>query len=133
NVVNFTTTVSPAESNYLPLSNAVVNEVLTHTDLPLEDAVEFYNPSASVVSIGGWFISNTPDDLKRYRVPDGTTIPAHGFKVFYEYQFNPTNGSSTPFTFNSAHGDQACLSQADGSGNITGYRAQASFDAAANG
>src|SRR5207237_4209575 len=133
NLTNFTTTVSPGESNYLPLSNVVVNEVLTHTDLPLEDAVEFYNPGGGDVNLGGWYISNTADDLKKYRVPDATIISAGAFKVFYEYQFNPANGSSVPFTFNSAHGDQVYLSQADGSGNLTGYRASGKFGAAANG
>jgi hypothetical protein len=123
----------PAESNYLPLSNVVVNEVLTHTDPPLEDAIEFYNPNSSAVNIGGWFISNSQENLKKFRVPDNTFIQAYGFKVFYEYQFNPTNGSSIPFNLNSAHGDRAYLSQADGSGNLTGYRAPAIFDAAANG
>src|SRR5258706_8192813 len=89
NLVSFTVTASPGESNYLPLTNAVVNEVLTHTDLPLEDAIEFYNPTASSLDIGGWFISNSQDDLKKYRVANGTTVPSHGYKVFYECQFNP--------------------------------------------
>jgi hypothetical protein len=133
NVVNFTSTVSPGASNFLPLPDAVVNEVLSHTDLPLEDAVEFYNPTAAPANIGGWFISNSQDDLRKYRVADGTVIPAGGFKVFYEYQFNPTNGASVPFTFNSAHGDQVFLSQADAGGNLTGYRAGTTFGAAANG
>ena len=133
NLVSFTTTVSPAHSDFLPLSNVVVNEVLTHTDPPLEDAVEFYNPTAAAVDLSGWFVSNSQDDLKKHRIADGTILPAHGFKVLYEYQFNLTNGSAIPFTFNSAHGDQAWLSQADASGNLTGYRAFATFGAAANG
>src|SRR6185312_2527565 len=129
----FAQTASPGESNFLPLSNAVVNELLSHTDPPLEDAVEFYNPSGGDANIGGWYLSNSQDDLKKYRIADGTIIPAGGFKVVYEYQFNPTNGSSVPFTFNSAHGDRVFLSQADAAGNLTGYRAAASFGAAANG
>jgi hypothetical protein len=133
NMVSFANTPSPAESNYLPLSNVVVNEVLTHTDPPLEDAIEFYNPGSSAVNIGGWFISNSQDNLKKFRVPDNTLIQGYGYKVFYEYQFNPTNGSSIPFNLNSAHGDRVYLSQADGSGNLSGYRAPAIFDAAANG
>jgi hypothetical protein len=133
NAISFPATPSPAASNYLPLPNVVINEVLTHTDLPLEDAIEFYNASSSPVDIGGWFLSNSEDNLKKYRIPNGTTIPVHGYIVLYEYQFNPTNGSSVPFTFNSAHGDRAFLLQADGSGNLTGYRAPASLGAAANG
>src|SRR5439155_3562386 len=64
NLVSFTTTVSPGESNYLPPNNAVINEVLTHTDTPLEDAIELYNPSLSTVDLSGWFLSNSRDDYK---------------------------------------------------------------------
>jgi hypothetical protein len=133
NILNFTTTASPAESNYLPLPNVVVNEVLTHTDPPLEDAIEFYNASPAAVNIGGWFISNSRDNLKKFRVTDNTLVPGNGFKVFYEHEFNDTNGAAIAFNLNSAHGDRVYLSQADGSGNLTGYRAPAIFDAAANG
>jgi hypothetical protein len=82
----------------LPLTNVVINEVLTHTDPPLEDAVELYNPALTPVDISGWFLSNTPDNLKKFRIPDGTVIPASGYKVFYEYEFNPNPASSTSFT-----------------------------------
>lgn len=133
NMVSFASTQSPGESNYLPLPNVVVNEVLSHTDPPLEDAIEFFNPSATVANLGGWFLSNSKLNLKKYRIPDNTVIPAQGFLVVYEYQFNGTNTSSDPFTFNSAHADQAFLSQADQTGVLTGYRAPASFGAAANG
>ncbi len=67
---------TPAASNFLPLPGVTVNEVLTHALPPLEDAVEFYNSTASPVNIGGWFISNSQDDLKKYRIADNTTIPA---------------------------------------------------------
>lgn len=132
NIVSFSSTVSPGAGNYLPFGDLVINEVLTHSDPPLEDAVEIYNAGATDVNIGGWFLSNSQNDLRKYRIAEGTTVPAHGFKVFYEYQFNATNGTSTPFTFNSAHGDQAWLCEADAGGNFTGYRAGAAFGAAAN-
>src|SRR6185437_15830815 len=118
-------------SNFLPLSGVTVNEVLTHAMPPLEQAVEFYNSTAGDINLGGWFISNSQDDLKKYRIADNTTLPANGFAVFYEYQFNPTNGSSTPFAFDAAHGDHVYLSEAAAAGNLTGYRATATFGAAA--
>lgn len=124
---------SPAASNFLPIPGLNVNEILTHTAPPLENAVEFYNSAGSAVNIGGWFLSNSKYDLKKYRVADGTTIPGRGFKVFYEYQFNSTNGSSTPFVFDAAHGDNVYLSQADGVGALTGYRTVVSFEATAPG
>jgi len=131
NIVDFPTTPTPEASNYLPLQSLFVNEVLSHTDPPLEDTIEFYNSDNIGANIGGWFISNSESDFKKYRVPNGTTVSAHGYKVFYEYQFNGSN--SSPFTLNSAHGDSAYLSQADSSGNLTGYRSQISFGAAENG
>ncbi|HWI59505.1 MAG TPA: hypothetical protein VNZ22_19915, partial [Bacillota bacterium] len=82
---------------------------------------------------GGWFLSNSKRELKKFRIADNTLVAGQAFQVFYESQFNPTNGSSIPFTFNSAHGDRAYLSQADANGNLTGYRAAVSFGAAANG
>ena len=136
NIVNFPTTPTPDDSNFLPLTNVLVNEVLAHTDLPLEDAIELYNPTTNSVSIGGWYLSDSQSDLKRYRIPDGATIAAGGFKVFYEYQFGPADGETdTPplFTFNSAHGDSAFLSEADPGDNLTGYRIGISFGASANG
>ncbi|HEY5913715.1 MAG TPA: lamin tail domain-containing protein [Verrucomicrobiae bacterium] len=132
NIVNFAGTPSPAESNYLPVPNVVVNEVLSHTDPPLEDAVEFYNASPAAVNIGGWFLSNDPAELKKYRVPDNTMIAGYDYKVIYEYQFNSPGGSSVPFTFNSAHGDRVYLSEADAGGALTGYRAPAIFGSADN-
>jgi len=129
NIVSFFTTSSPGESNYLPLPNVVINEVLTHPAAPLEDAIELSNTTGSPVPIGGWFLSNSKTNLKKYRVPDGTTLPVGGFLVFYENQFN-SNNPATPFTLDSAHGDQVWFSAADGAGVLTGYRASASFGAA---
>ncbi|HEY2952195.1 MAG TPA: immunoglobulin domain-containing protein, partial [Verrucomicrobiae bacterium] len=133
NIVVFTDSTSPEDSNFLPIPNALINEALTHTDPPLEDAIELYNPTDAPADLSGWYLSNSHDDLKRYRIANGTIIPANGFVVFYQNQFNGGAGSTVPFTLNAAHGDSIHLSQADGLGNLTGYRASVSFGSAANG
>ena len=132
-VVPFPNSPTPGEANFLPLTNVVINEALTHTDPPLEDAIELYNPSSQPVDVGGWFLSNTPDNLKKFRIPAGSIIPAKGYKVLYEYQFNPDPSAPNSFTLNSAHGDDVNLSSADASGNLTGYRSRQKFGAAENG
>ena len=38
-----------------PRRQVVINEVLTHTDPPLEDAIEILNTNAVSVNITGWF------------------------------------------------------------------------------
>ncbi len=135
---NFSSTPTPGAGNYLALTNVVINEVLTHTDAGdfLEDAVELHNPTANPVNIGGWFLSDSQTDLKRYRIADGTTIPAGGFQVFYQFQFGPPDGEADVpplFSFNSAHGDAVWLSEANAAGNLSGARIGVAFDAAANG
>ena len=129
-LVSFATSASPETSNWLPLTNAAINEVLTHTDTPLEDAIELVNSSDTDVNLGGWYLSNSDDNLKKLRIPDNTILPAHGFVVFYETNLN---SGATPFTLNSAHGDQVILAQADALGTLSGYRAEVSFGAAENG
>jgi hypothetical protein len=108
-----------------------INEVLTHTDPPLEDAVELYNPTTELANIGGWYLSNSRENFKKYRIADGTTISPGGYLVLYEYQFN--DGSPNAFGLNSARGDEVWLSQADGIGNLNGHRTRVQFGAAANG
>jgi hypothetical protein len=128
---DFAETPTPAESNYRPLPNAVINEVLSHTDDPLEDAIELYNPSSQGIDLSGWFLSDSAGDFKKYRIADGTFLPAGGYRVFYQTQFN--TGGPGGFTLDSAGGDQVHLSEADAAGNLSGRRAVARFGAAANG
>jgi hypothetical protein len=130
NFVSFTRTASPEDANWLPLAAPVINEVLTHTDVPLEDAVEFYNPTATPLDLSGWFLANTSSEPRKFRFPTGTVVGAGGYLVVYETQFNAGPGA---FTFNSARGDEAVLAQADAAGNLSGYRDVVRFGAAANG
>lgn len=132
-VVRFAETVSPGAANYLLLPNVVIHEVLTHTDPPLEDAVELHNPTTQAVDIGGWFLSDDPAQPRKFQLPEPTVIAPGGFVVFYEYQFNADTNLPTSFAFSSARGDQVVLAAADDVGRFTGYRALAEFGAAANG
>lgn len=135
-VVQFASSPSPGEGNFLLLTNVVVNEVLAHSDTPFEDAIELHNTSDQPVNLGGWFLSDTPGDLKRYRIPDNTVIQPRGYLVFYQHQFGGTDGEEDLpplFSLNSARGDAVYLSQADAQSNLTGRRTAVKFGATANG
>jgi hypothetical protein len=136
-IVLFPTTATPGKPNFLPLTSVVINELLSHSEAPfqLEDAVELFNPTGDDVDISGWYLSDSQNNLLKYRIPSSpsnTIIRAHGFVVFYEYQFNDENQGS-PFSFSSARGDEVYLSQASAPGVLTGYRASAEFGAGENG
>lgn len=123
---------SPGRAGGDALGTVIINEALSHTDPPLEDAIEVFNRTAQPLDIGGWFLSDSRNDFKRWRIPDNTIVPALGFRVFYEIDFN-SNNLISPFSLSSANGDQIYLSAADAAGNLTGYRSAVEFDAAANG
>ncbi|MBM3845061.1 MAG: hypothetical protein FJ405_02085, partial [Verrucomicrobia bacterium] len=131
----FPTTHSPGESNWLPLQNSVViNEVLAHTDPPLEDAVELHNPSTDAVDISGWFLSDDSARPKKYRIPSGAPISPGGFRVFYENQFNPDPLSPLSFSFSSFDGDEVILSTGDPAASaLRGFRTRVRFGASENG
>ncbi len=108
-------------------TSIVLNEVLAHAAAPCEGAVELHNPTDVGADLGGWFLSNearTPlgdlssSLLKKFRLPAGLVVPAGGFAVLYERDFNFSN-PLVPFALN-PHGGRVYLSSADTAGNLTG-------------
>ena len=123
---------SPGRAGGTGARTVVISEVLTHTDAPFEDAIELRNLTEAPLDISGWFLSDSDLDFKRYRIPNGTVVPALGFHVEYEVDFQ-TNNLLVPFSLSSANGDEVYLSAADLAGNLTGYQSSVAFGAAFNG
>src|SRR5206468_10369267 len=111
NVVAFPQTASPGASNYRLLTNVVINEALTHSDEPLEDAIELFNLTDQLIDVSGWWLSDDKGTLQKYQIPFPTTLPAHGFAVVYETHFTNRIEAAIPFAL-SSHGDEVVLSAA---------------------
>ncbi len=109
-----------------------VNEVLTHTDPPQRDTVELHNPTGADVNLGGWFLTDAAAAPKKYRLPDGTVLPAGGYAVFDEDQFNTGTAGNVPFAFSSL-GEEVYLFSATTDGQLTGFSHGFAFGAAFNG
>ncbi|MBN2473680.1 MAG: lamin tail domain-containing protein [Pirellulales bacterium] len=134
---------TPGTAGTGPLGDVVVNEVLTHTDWPSVDTIELHNTTAAAIDIGGWYLSdswgwgedNGRDDYRKFRIPDGTSVPAYGYVVFDEDDFNPTplNPGPGDFALDGAHGDDVWLMEADAAGNLTRFADHVEFGPAANG
>jgi hypothetical protein len=131
NVVRFPGTQSPGESNWRELTDIVISEVLTHTDSPLEDAIELRNTTGAPINISGWWLSDDRGSLRKYQIPSTTIVPAKGFVVIYETAFTNAEQAAIPFAI-SSHGDEVVLS-AFANNALTGYRAAVDFGAADNG
>lgn len=104
----------------------LVNEVLPHTDLPDLDAIELYNPGDAEVNISGWFLTDKADQPVKFRIPDGVTIPADGYRVFTSDDFNRDSTQPGSFAL-SEFGDEAYV-MADAAG-CGGYCHGCSFGA----
>jgi hypothetical protein len=120
---------SPGQNDPAPPNRPgiVITEALTHTDPPAIDTIELHNPTAAAVNIGGWFLSDSFDNAKKFIIPS-TNIPAGGYVIFTEAQFG---AGTTGFALGS-QGDDVWLFSGDGV-NLTGYSHGYSFGASANG
>ena len=101
----------------------IVNEILTKSDDPLEDAIELYNPTAAAVNLSDWFLTDDQATPRKYRIPANTVIDAGGYLVFYHSQFG------SRFALN-GDGEEVYLFAADTAGNLTGYSHGFQFGAA---
>jgi len=113
----------------------VINEVLAHSHGVAADWIELYNTTDADIEIGGWYLSDSDVNLMKYRIAEGTEIPAKGYVVFYE-DLNFGESSADPgrlvgFAL-SENGEQVVLSSGQ-AGVLTGYRAVEDFGASATG
>ena len=73
---------SPGVAGVGPLRRIVINELLAHTDPPLEDAIELHNLTEQPIDIGGWYLSSQRANPTRFRIPKPWVVPAKGYTVF---------------------------------------------------
>lgn len=127
NVLSFSGSPTPGESNYRLIGEVVINEVLSHAVLPIEPMIELHNPTPDMQHIGGWFLSDSAGQLKKLRFADDTTIAPGGFVTVSDAQFGT---GPNAFTLDRARGGEVWLSAADLLGNLTGFRTRVRFGAA---
>ncbi len=97
--------------------SVVINEVLSRTDPAVEvDAIELLNTGSSPVDVGGWYLSDSANNLRKYQVPAGTSITAGGMLVLTEQEFNADPNDPNAFAFSGTEGDRLWLSIPDANG-----------------
>jgi hypothetical protein len=125
---------SPGVAGTGYVGDVVINEVLSHTDLPLSDTIELFNTTNDPIDIGGWFISDTNNDFFMFEIPDATILLANDYLLFDEDDFNSSLGiDPKDFALNGAHGDELILTEVDGSGDIVRFADAVAFGAQKNG
>jgi len=123
------------DSGIIPNPGAIViNEVLAHSHAEAADWIELYNTTGTAIDIGGWFISESGDNLFKYEIANGTTIGPNGYLVLYEdlnFGNESDPASHEPFAL-SENGERLYLSSAQ-NGEMTGYRVTEDFGASETG
>ena len=119
--------------NHLEINyTVVINEALTHTDLPMKDTVELFNEGEEPVDLSGWFLTDNRNNPGKFPIPDGTLIKPQEFVLFDEDDFMSHPDSSRVFSLSSL-GEEIYLFSANDTGSLTGYMHGFEFGAAENG
>jgi hypothetical protein len=79
------------------------------------DWIEVYNPTASPIDLGGWFLTDDPDVADRWRFPSVTLEPSGFLVVFASDKNRATAGAELHTNFKlGASGDYLALNRPDG-------------------
>lgn len=100
-----------------------VNEVLSNSENPLQDAIELYNPTNDAVDVTGWYLTDDRSEPTKYKLPPGSVIGPNNYIVILHDQFVVSFGISQL-------GDKVFVFSADAAGNLTGYSNGYSFEGA---
>jgi hypothetical protein len=120
---------SPGADDPAPTyGNIVINELIAHSDLPYDDAIEVYNAGASGVDIAGWYLSDDSSNMKKYQITNAVlNIPAGNYHVFYgTNSFHSIAAGANGFNLGELGGD-LYLSSATSS-VLTSFRTSVKFD-----
>ena len=112
---------SPGRAGAAP-AGIVINELIAQTDPPIElhDSIELHNVTDSPIDIGGWFLSDSDNNLMKFQFAQGVSIAAGGYLVVDERDFNPTPNEPAPnhFALNGANGDSVWLTKPIGNSEL---------------
>ncbi|MGE4286639.1 MAG: lamin tail domain-containing protein [Phycisphaerae bacterium] len=123
------------DTGFIPaVGSVVINELLSHSHSLAPDWIELYNTTDEPINIGGWFLSDSDAsdlEMKKYQIPYGTIIAAHGYAVFTENEhFGNASAEGCNETFALSEGGETLFLRSGAGGTITGYQESESFGAA---
>ena len=112
---------TPGAVNSTPVNSIVINEVLSNSDAPAVDQIEFANTTALPVDISGWLLSDSVGNLSKYVIPAETIVPADGYLNLSQSAFG--------FGLKGQESDDIWLVRPDGEGRPDTFVDNVSFEA----
>jgi hypothetical protein len=119
------------DSDAVPaLSSIVINELLANSVGGVPDWIELHNTTDQAIDIGGWFLSDDRDELTKYEIASGTTIPAGGYVVFdQDRHFGNEDDPGCHDRFALSRNGETVYLHSGADGALGGYSEQEKFDA----
>lgn len=110
---------SPGRAGLGPDNRVLINEVLAAPAQGDTDGIELLSRMNEPMDISGWFLSDSPDEYRKYRLPNGSILGSLGRWVLRAADFdNPANPASLiPFGLNDS-GDDVYLIEARTDGSL---------------
>lgn len=115
----------------LPAGSVIINELLVGPS-NTQGWVEIHNTTPHPVDIGGWLLSDSPQQLARYLIPTGTVLAGYAYQGLAEADFNNPGNPAVlvPFALTTMGGNVYLTS---GSNSVPGeYRESVSYGPAEN-
>ena len=104
------------KSSASSVTGVVINELMASNITALtdnmgeyDDWVELYNTNASVVNIGGFYLSDNPFNLPKFKIPAGTTIPANEYLIFWADEDSSQGSNHMNFKLSASAGEKLFL------------------------
>jgi len=102
-----------------PATGVVINEVMADNSVTAqdennqyEDWIELHNTTGAQVDLSLWFISDSPFEPYKWRIPVGTSIPANGYKIIWADEDEGQGPLHTNYKLSDG-GEQVLLFNAD--------------------
>jgi len=96
--VTYINAQSPITINEFMASNS---DSVTDQDGDFDDWIELYNKSNEAFDLSGWHLSDNPDNLDKYKFPEGTIIGPSGFLIVWADEDGDQDGLHANFKLSS--------------------------------
>jgi hypothetical protein len=125
---------SPGTEQAPDVGGVVINEILAHSHAEAPDWIELYNTNGHAVNVGGWFLSDDEQDLKKYEIPATSIMEPYGYVVFYEdLHFGNPAASGSHSQFGLSENGETLYLHSGSDGELTGYSDTEKFGASETG
>ncbi len=106
----------------------LINEVMAAPLAGESDWIELYNTTDQAIDLGGWYLSDSGNNLTKYEIAAGTILEPDGYVVFYEdLHFGNDDAPGCHSAFGLSRDGETVYLHSGSGGIVTGYSTRQSY------